>query len=108
MSTWEIELASSLFGLLDGGTAGLVWGYLLCWAGYAMVFASIAEMASMCVCAARRTISLQAAVLLTPRQFAYLGWSISLGQRVCSQKLPAILELAVRSVSAPLLDPARC
>ena len=49
MSTWEIELASSLFGLLDGGTAGLVWGYLLCWAGYAMVFASIAEMASMCV-----------------------------------------------------------
>jgi amino acid transporter len=47
MSTWEIELASSLFGLLDGGTAGLIWGYLICWAGYCMVFASIAEMASI-------------------------------------------------------------
>lgn len=47
MSTWEIELASSLFGLLNGGTAGLVWGYLVCWIGYGMVFASIAEMASM-------------------------------------------------------------
>ena len=47
MSTWEIELASSLFALLDGGTAGLVWGYLICWIGYALVFASIAEMASM-------------------------------------------------------------
>ena len=49
MSTWEIELAASLFGLLDGGTAGIVWGYLICWIGYAMVFASIAEMASMWV-----------------------------------------------------------
>ncbi|KAK5164589.1 uncharacterized protein LTR77_009795 [Saxophila tyrrhenica] len=47
MSTWEIELASSLFGLLDGGTAGLVWGYLVCWMGYGMVFASVAEMASI-------------------------------------------------------------
>lgn len=47
MSTWEIELASSLFGLLDGGTAGLVWGYLICWVGYCLVFASIAEMASI-------------------------------------------------------------
>lgn len=47
MSTWEIELASSLFGLLNGGTAGLIWGYLFCWAGYCLVFASIAEMASI-------------------------------------------------------------
>ena len=47
MSTWEIELASSLFALLDGGTAGLVWGYLICWLGYCLVFASLAEMASI-------------------------------------------------------------
>lgn len=47
MSTWEIELASSLFGLLNGGTAGLIWGYLLCWGGYCLVFASIAEMSSI-------------------------------------------------------------
>ena len=47
MSTWEIELASSIFGLLNGGTAGLIWGYLICWVGYCLVFASIAEMASI-------------------------------------------------------------
>lgn len=47
MSTWEIELASSIFGLVNGGTAGLVWGYLFCWAGYFLVFASIAEMSSI-------------------------------------------------------------
>lgn len=47
MSTWEIELASSFFGLLNGGTAGLIWGYLFCWFGYCLVFASIAEMASI-------------------------------------------------------------
>ena len=47
MSTWEIELGSSLFGLLNGGKAGLVWGYLFCWAGYCLVFASVAEMASI-------------------------------------------------------------
>lgn len=47
MSTWEIELASSLFGLLNGGTAGMIWGYLFCWIGYCLVFASIAEMSSI-------------------------------------------------------------
>jgi hypothetical protein len=65
MSTWEIALMqvtpnlavrgqarltkyrTTLFGLLNGGTAGLIWGYLLVWMGYMLVFASIAEMASM-------------------------------------------------------------
>ena len=63
MSTWEIALMyelrlnigvvilmcnrTSLFGLLNGGTAGLIWGYLIVWVGYMLVFASIAEMASM-------------------------------------------------------------
>lgn len=36
-----------LFGLINGGTAGLIWGYLFVWVGYMFVFASIAEMASM-------------------------------------------------------------
>ncbi|MCJ1378530.1 hypothetical protein MMC17_001629 [Xylographa soralifera] len=35
------------FGLINGGTAGLIWGYLITWAGYSLVFASIAEMAAM-------------------------------------------------------------
>ncbi|KAK5166212.1 uncharacterized protein LTR77_008473 [Saxophila tyrrhenica] len=47
MSTWEIVLSSTIFGLLNGGLAGLVWGFFLVWMGYCFVFASLAEMASM-------------------------------------------------------------
>ncbi|KAK4894869.1 hypothetical protein LTR27_006991 [Elasticomyces elasticus] len=47
MSTWEIVLSSTLFGLLNGGLAGLVWGFFFVWMGYITVFASLAEMASM-------------------------------------------------------------
>lgn len=36
-------------GLTDGGTAGLIWGFIIVTAGFALVFASIAEMASMYV-----------------------------------------------------------
>ena len=35
------------FGLLNGGPAGLVWGYVIVFAGMLTVFASVAEMASM-------------------------------------------------------------
>ena len=35
------------FGLLNGGPAGLVWGYVVVFAGMLAVFASVAEMASM-------------------------------------------------------------
>lgn len=34
-------------GLEDGGPAGLVYGYLFCWAGYTAVIASLAELVSM-------------------------------------------------------------
>lgn len=37
----------AFFGLLNGGPAGLVWGYFWVWFGYLLVFASVAEMASM-------------------------------------------------------------
>lgn len=47
MSTWEIALMTSSYSLLNGGTAGMIWGYLIVWVGYMMVFATIAEMASM-------------------------------------------------------------
>ncbi|KAK5124293.1 hypothetical protein LTR85_001996 [Meristemomyces frigidus] len=47
MSTWEITLSSSVFGLINGGLPGLVWGYLVVWMGYFTVFAQISEMASM-------------------------------------------------------------
>ena len=35
------------FGLTDGGTAGLIYGTIVVWIGYSMVYLSIAEMASM-------------------------------------------------------------
>lgn len=35
------------FGLTDGGTAGLIYGFLICLVGFACVYLSIAEMASM-------------------------------------------------------------
>jgi len=34
-------------GLTDGGTAGLIWGFVIICIGFLLVFASLAEMASM-------------------------------------------------------------
>jgi hypothetical protein len=34
-------------GLTDGGTAGLIWGFIGVSLGFTLVYASIAEMASM-------------------------------------------------------------
>lgn len=47
MSTWELILASTAFGLLNGGSAGLIWTFVIVIGGYSFVFASLAEMASM-------------------------------------------------------------
>jgi hypothetical protein len=47
LSTWEFILASSIFALANGGTAGLIWGYLIVMVGFGFVAASLAEMASM-------------------------------------------------------------
>ena len=43
----NIEERLLLFGLTDGGTAGLIWGYVAVCIGFTLVFASVAEMASM-------------------------------------------------------------
>jgi len=75
MSTWEIELAAAFFGLIDGGTAGLVWGYFLCWIGYGLVFASISEMASMCVLCPTDLTRTDIKLLQLP----HLRWAVSLG-----------------------------
>ncbi|UNI19419.1 hypothetical protein JDV02_005603 [Purpureocillium takamizusanense] len=47
MSTWEAQLTTSAFGLLNGGTAGLIYCYLATFLGFLAVIASMAEMASM-------------------------------------------------------------
>lgn len=55
MSTWETQLTASTFGLTNGGLAGLVWMYLITFAGFIAVVASMAEMASMRVPQRRST-----------------------------------------------------
>ncbi|KAH6625722.1 amino acid/polyamine transporter I [Boeremia exigua] len=47
MSSWETMLGTAAIGLIDGGTAGLIWMYLICWIGFICVNTSMAEMASM-------------------------------------------------------------
>ncbi|KAK4158689.1 amino acid transporter [Cladorrhinum sp. PSN259] len=47
LSTWEAQLATAVFGLSNGGTAGLIWGYFAVFVGFGLVVASMAEMASM-------------------------------------------------------------
>ena len=45
--TWEGSLILFLNGLSNGGSAGLIYGYLLIWAGNFAVFASLSELVSM-------------------------------------------------------------
>lgn len=37
----------STIGLVNGGTAGLIWMFFICWVGFLLVNTSMAEMASM-------------------------------------------------------------
>lgn len=46
-ATWEIGLFVISPGLIDGGRAGLLWSCLWCWIGFAPIYLSMAEMASM-------------------------------------------------------------
>ncbi|KAJ5155229.1 hypothetical protein N7492_008032 [Penicillium capsulatum] len=45
--TWEVILTLLSAGLTDGGTAGLIWGFVGVTLGFTLVYASVAEMASM-------------------------------------------------------------
>lgn len=47
MSTWEVQLTANSFGLINGGTAGLIYCYLATFVGFIAVIASMSEMASM-------------------------------------------------------------
>jgi amino acid transporter len=46
-STWEIILIAPIGGLLNGGLAGLFWGYIWTFIGFVFIVMSLAEMASM-------------------------------------------------------------
>ncbi|TVY55613.1 Choline transport protein [Lachnellula suecica] len=47
LSTWEGMFAVFLLGFQNGGPAGLIYGYIFCFAGTLMVVASLGELASM-------------------------------------------------------------
>ncbi|RMZ85559.1 hypothetical protein DV737_g597, partial [Chaetothyriales sp. CBS 132003] len=47
MCSWETMLGTSIIGLINGGTAGLIWMFLVSWLGFICVNTSMAEMASM-------------------------------------------------------------
>ena len=47
MSTWEGLLASFAEGFVNGGPAGLVYGFICCWIGTMCIVICLAEMASM-------------------------------------------------------------
>ncbi|KAJ9634367.1 hypothetical protein H2199_009025 [Coniosporium tulheliwenetii] len=47
MASWEFVLISNLYGLIDGGLAGLFWSFLWTAIGFGFIIASLAEMASM-------------------------------------------------------------
>jgi len=47
MITWEGLFAVFVFGLQNGGPAGLIYGFLFCWLGYACTLATMGELVSM-------------------------------------------------------------
>lgn len=47
MATWETMITANVFGLMNGGKAGLIWVYLGTFIGFLAVIISMAEMASM-------------------------------------------------------------
>ncbi|KAK4229729.1 GABA permease-like protein [Podospora fimiseda] len=44
---WEVLLTASYQGLVNGGPAGLIWGFIWTWFGMSSVILSLAEMASI-------------------------------------------------------------
>lgn len=47
MASWETALSVSFIGLEDGGTAGLIWIFFICWIAFLFINTSMAEMGSM-------------------------------------------------------------
>ncbi|KAK0298718.1 hypothetical protein LTR54_013801 [Friedmanniomyces endolithicus] len=48
MGTWQWMLMANTQGLINGGRGGLFWSYIWTLAGYGLLAASLADMASMC------------------------------------------------------------
>ncbi len=86
MASWEAILATAPLGLLNGGTAGLLYTNLATWLGFICVYASLGEQGSMaptsggtlCLC----VLQIDANWDIRP---------IPLGQRVLAALLPEVL-----------------
>jgi len=84
--------------LIDGGTADLFWGFIVVAIGMSLVYASLAEMASMCVTVLVLSRTYTEGVFQVP-----YGWrAIPLGFGVCASQDPEASELHSWWVS-PLL-----
>ena len=49
IATWEVLLTTLTTIMTNGGTAGVIWAFLIVFVGFSFVYMSIAEMASMSV-----------------------------------------------------------
>lgn len=47
MATWEVILSVIASGLVEGGTAGIIWLFFLVWVAFIFINFSMAEMGSM-------------------------------------------------------------
>lgn len=47
MASWEIALGASVISIYNGGLAGTIYMYVVCWIGFLAVYSSMAEMGSM-------------------------------------------------------------
>lgn len=47
MATWEVALSVIASGLVEGGTAGVIWLFFIVWVSFIFVNLSMAEMGSM-------------------------------------------------------------
>ncbi|KAI6820140.1 amino acid transporter-like protein [Hortaea werneckii] len=47
IATWEVIVTTLGTSLTDGGTAGLLWGFIIVFIGFSFVYLSVAEMVSM-------------------------------------------------------------
>lgn len=47
MASWETVMTTAQLGLTNGGTAGYIWMFFICWVGFGFINTSMAEMGSM-------------------------------------------------------------
>lgn len=97
-ATWECVLLSNWSGLLNGGTAGLIWTTIITWLFMLALIASVAEMASMAPNSGGQyhwVSEFAPASLQKPLSFS-VGWASSIGWIAgvpsCATQLAGIIQ----------------